>query len=224
MRQLTLPDCPRGCVDEPWIGIGFDPITDDNKNVSIPHVSTESPFFYSVKTRDWRPISSPMPSAFYINGVLYWVVGPSKDGELRYILTFDLSGHVFGMIPLPNPNWETSHVTTIEGCVALISRVIGDTWIWVRRDGYWCLVFKSKTNQVMLLELTYNGNLLLATFCENLQVYNRKTGARSTLVNFNDASSLFHMDPYVESLHFLDIGTACDETRIFLQEKKRKRI
>ncbi|KAL7607770.1 hypothetical protein Lser_V15G11458 [Lactuca serriola] len=36
MRQLTLPDCPlQECFGGMAIGLGFDPITDDNKVVSI---------------------------------------------------------------------------------------------------------------------------------------------------------------------------------------------
>ncbi|KAI3698882.1 hypothetical protein L2E82_42776 [Cichorium intybus] len=239
MRQLTLPDCPRRCTQGICIGIGFDPITDDNKIVSIPLLggTAESAFVYAMKTRAWCPIASPVPlytavfsTSYYLNGVLHWVVGTFEDGEyLRYIMTLDLSTHVFGMIDLPKPTWETLNLSTIQGSLAVSSTLIVDTWIWVRRDASWSLVFRSKTNQVRgvnkALQLTNNGDLLLDTFDDEFQVYNPKTGARSTLVNFSDGSLLFEMNPHVETLQLLQIGTACEANHFFSQErKKRKRF
>ncbi|CAI9275765.1 unnamed protein product [Lactuca saligna] len=247
MRQLTLPYCPlRRCSGEMAIGLGFDPMTDDHKVVSIPAYGNgngESSFVYTIKTGAWHTIASRMPlyddvksTTSYLNGVLHWVVGHSlpnsEKRQLCYnIMTFDLSSHVFGMIALPKPSWPIHQVTTIQGSVAVISmeKLFDDSWIWVRRDAdaSWSVIFKSKTNQIQagvktVLGLTNNGDLLLETYFQGLQVYNPKKRSRSSLVNFNDDSFLFDMDTFVESLQLLHMGTACKVNHLFLQETKRK--
>lgn len=115
-------------------------LIDDNKIVSIPIFRgiVESTFVYAMKTRAWCPIASPMPlynkvlsEACYLNGVLHWVVGRcfpySQEVQLRYIMSLDLRTHVFGMIALRRPSWETRKLVTIQGSLAVISRVIDDT-------------------------------------------------------------------------------------------------
>ncbi|CAH1414390.1 unnamed protein product [Lactuca virosa] len=244
MRQLTLPDCPRRCIYGLGIGFGFDPITDDNKIVSIPingNGKGESSFVYALKTGAWRPIVSPMPlyskslsRSVYLNGVLHWVVGrcfpDSEQVEVGYIMTLDLRTHVFGMIALPKPCWETRRLATIQGSLAVITIVGDDSWVWVRRDAddSWSVVLESRANQVgfgvtKVLELSNSGDLLLDDVSDGFQVYNPKTGVRSLLVDFNDTSSLVNMNMYVESLHLLHMGTACEINHLFLQEKNKKK-
>ncbi|CAH1414311.1 unnamed protein product [Lactuca virosa] len=245
-RQLTLPDCPRRCIYGLGLGLGFDPITDDNKVVSIPRYGNkgivESAFVYSMKTRDWRPIASSMPlyskvlsSVCYLNGVLHWVVGhcfpDSEDVQFHCIMTFDLSTHEFGIIDLPKPSWLTQQLGIIQGSLVVLSGNGSDvdTWIWVRNrrdadaDASWSLVFKSETIKAeagvrKALEVTNNGDLLLDTFWEGIQVYTPKTGELSRLMDFNDTSSLVDMNMYVETLELLHMGTACEDVNpLFLQ-------
>ncbi|KAL7610157.1 hypothetical protein Lser_V15G11461 [Lactuca serriola] len=245
MRQLTLPDCPlRRCSGGMAIGLGFDPITDDNKVVSIPAYGNtrilKSSFVYAMKTGAWHPIDSPMPLYFkvlsrarYLNGVLHWVVERySTDSnyiKLGYIMTFDLSSHVFGMLDLPKPGWKTQELATIQGSLAVISSVSNDSWIWVRGEtnDSWSVVSKLKTEDGAelrkVLELTNNGDLLLDVLLKKFYVYTPKTGALSTLADFNDASSLVDMDAYVETLQLFHIGTACEKaTPLFLQTSSFK--
>ncbi|CAH1414312.1 unnamed protein product [Lactuca virosa] len=245
-RLLTLPACPRRLIYGLGYGLGFDPMTDDNKVVSIPANGNtrilESSFVYATKTGAWHPIDSRMPlysrvlsRACYLNGVLHWVVGccfpDSEDIQFHYIMTFDLSTHVFGIIDLPKPSWLTQQLQIIQGSLAVLSGNDSDvdTWIWVRnrRDAYadssWSLVLKSETIKAekgvrKALELTNNGDLLLDAFWEGFRVYSPKTGALLTLMEFNHTSALLDMDTYVETLELLHMGTACQEPNpLFLQ-------
>ncbi|CAI9295077.1 unnamed protein product [Lactuca saligna] len=202
-HKLSVPKCPQK-PDEletfPWagIGLGFDPIGDDYKIVWISE-SRKSSFVYAVKTGAWCEIASPtpqfsyvLPKAVFFNGVLHWEIHcdhiKSQDIYLpSYILTFDLSTHVFGMIRLPEPDWcwRTTGLTTIQSSLALISyrMDVDDTWIRVWRDNSWYVVFKLGTYQLPIegaLQLKpqpniNDGDLLLKTFEEGVQVYNPKT-------------------------------------------------
>ncbi|KAL7602618.1 hypothetical protein Lser_V15G23746 [Lactuca serriola] len=225
-RKLNLPICPLRCFQ---IGFGFDPITDDYKIVSIPKYYgggrgrgiTQSSFVYTMKKGCWCEIGFPSSSSSsaygvlsftcFVNGALHWVVvkdylTDSNDDVGRYILTFDLSTHVFGMISLPEPNWETRHVTTIQDSLAVISWKHDQSWIWIRREASWSVVYKFVEGVMGVLQLSNNYDLLVRTYGKTLQIYNSKTGARSELVGFND---VFYRDDIVlcvESLQLLDTG------------------
>ncbi|KAI3524273.1 hypothetical protein L1887_02926 [Cichorium endivia] len=118
-------------------------------NVEVGEDETvETPCVYTLKTGTWCAISSPTPSvgvvlskACFVNGSLHWVVEDSDAiVDLFYILTFDLSTHVFGRIALPETSWTRLELTTIKAFLALINtkRDDADCWIWVRRDDSWC--------------------------------------------------------------------------------------
>ncbi|KAL4589778.1 hypothetical protein LXL04_002688 [Taraxacum kok-saghyz] len=130
-RKLTLPDCPHRCYSGMEIGFGFNPITDDYKIVIIsnPHINggtIESSFVYAMKTHAWCAIAPPTflytevaSNGCFVNGCLHWVVqryngDPNEEGR-RYILTFDISTHVYGMMVLPQFRWTTRQLTTIKG-------------------------------------------------------------------------------------------------------------
>ncbi|CAH1426662.1 unnamed protein product [Lactuca virosa] len=231
-RKLSLPVCPRR-TPVPWrglgdgLGFGFDPISDDYKIVQISY-SRESSFFYAIKIGTWCPITSPTPliskvllGSCFVNGALHWVVDSyhteSHDSDLPCILTFNLSTHVFGMIPLPEPFWTARGITTLQGSLAVISGNNDDSWIWVRRDDSWSVIFKSKANQfkggsVMgVLQPATNGDLLLTAWMNKeklVQFYLTKMGEQSILVEFHAASFIFGIARCVESLHMLGIETA----------------
>ncbi|KAL4571711.1 hypothetical protein LXL04_018476 [Taraxacum kok-saghyz] len=242
-HKLSLPDCSRILgVRYRWFGFGYDPINDDYKIIwDHWQKMLECSFVYSVKTRTWCEIASPIDLktkllvvSHFVNGVLHWVVHQHelRDTNLPYIMTFDLSTYVFGMIPLPDPNlqWET-RLTTIQGSLALIyfGMDLDNSWIRVWRDASWSMIFKLGTNQP-----TNNGDLLPHTWCwgEGNQVCNPKTGARSSLVDFNATSHVISIIEYNESLHLLDIGiayevdiwTGYEENRQSISRKKKTSI
>ncbi|KAI3680353.1 hypothetical protein L2E82_50405 [Cichorium intybus] len=112
-RELTIPSSSCLNLDEVsrlGTGFGFNPITDDYKIVSIVEVgddeTVETPCVYTLKTGTWCAIASPTPSvrvvlskACFVNGSLHWAVEDSDAiVDFFYILTFDLSTHVFGCI------------------------------------------------------------------------------------------------------------------------------
>lgn len=177
-----------------------------------------------MKTGTWCEIASPRPEfdhvlyeAVSLNGVLHWEVHYFKYLH-SYILTFDLSSHVFGMIPLPasTRHWLTTGVTTIQGCFALISyiRDVDDTCIRVWRDASWSVVFKLGTGQLPIDGALQpnNGDLLLDIYSKGLHVFNPKTQVPPRVININVSSREMHFHQCIETLHLLDIGdTACEK-------------
>ena len=153
-REVSVPELPRKPnpgTRNLMYGFGFDPISDDYKIVLISY-NEDRAFLFALKRGTWCEITSPKPEintrmwlAFLFDGVLHWEVFRHDTGE---ILTFDLSTHVFGMIPLPaHRDWITTNITTIQGSLALISyrRKVDDTWIRVWKDDSWSVVFKLGT-------------------------------------------------------------------------------
>lgn len=193
-----------------------------------------------MKTRAWCTIAPPThlytnvaSKACFLNGALHWLV-ERYNAELtavhsRYILTFDLSTHIFGMIALPEPDMKKRQLTTIQGCLAVISNMHhDDTWIWVRRDASWFVVFRSERNKVQgrlkrVLQSTSNGDLLAKTCLGEAHVYNPKMGVQSRIVNFNSASLICDMEMCVENLELLDLATTCEVNQLsFHGDKKEK--
>ncbi|KAL4555057.1 hypothetical protein LXL04_037668 [Taraxacum kok-saghyz] len=223
-RKLSVPVCPQACeLPLGGIGFGFDPITDDYKIVWIS-CAKDSSFVYAIKMGTWCEIASLNLSFL----MCYWRPFYSVEcciGKSTYILTFDLSTHVFGMIPLPGPicNWLTTSITTIQGSLALVACNIkdDDTWIWVWRDASWCVVFKLGTGQLPIngvLQLQPQANndsdLLLSTYGEGLQIYNSKTRVRSRVGDFCATASLLKWMPCVETLQLLDMRETASETTL----------
>lgn len=137
-RKLTIPDHPYSGDDvkRPFIaaGLGLDPITNDYKIVSISDLknkrNAKNSFVYSVKTRSWYPIAHPA-TPFYnirstacsVNGALHWVAYSRISGSLdHYIMTFNLSTHVFSRSLLPKLSCEIKRVTILNNCLFVISR------------------------------------------------------------------------------------------------------
>ncbi|KAI3753737.1 hypothetical protein L2E82_25798 [Cichorium intybus] len=245
-RKLNVPRCKCPQIPIPEyerlfarFGFGFDPISDDYKIVRVSYAEGGS-FVYAVKTGTWCEIASPKPpislvideaylrTAVLHSAVLHWLVFvydyDTKSQNINlpyYILTFNLSTHVFGIIPFPGPlsHCVTTRLTTFQDSLALISYNVDvdDTWIWVWRDASWSMVFKLGTGELPImgalqLQPTNNGYLLLITVGEGLQVYNPTTRVRSRVVNFDATSRLVFFWPFVGTLHLLDIGEfACEQ-------------
>ncbi|CAI9295056.1 unnamed protein product [Lactuca saligna] len=246
-RKLIVPEFPQR--SEPFtlrgIGFGFDPISDDYKVVQTSNVKGNNSFVYAVKSGTWCEIASPKHQnqiqsirydSFFFNGVLHWVTyinqREKKTGCISCILTFNLSTHVFDMIPVPMSVriWVTSGLTTMQGSLALIScnDEISESWIRVWRDASWSVVFKLKTDQLFILGVLelHPQALLLNTFSHGLHVYNLKTGVSSRVGDFNAASSLRNFYQCVETLHLLDMGETIAETELhnYYERKKNNNI
>ncbi|KAI3497499.1 hypothetical protein L1887_40155 [Cichorium endivia] len=232
-RKLTLPDCPTSPCPQcscgvRRVGFGFDPVTDDYKIVSLRQATTEEPsYVYSMKKGVWCEIASstPLNSSYYmtswgcfVNGALHWVIF-NKLSKSDYILTFNLSTDIFGIIALPllEPSW-LCELTTIQGSLAVVSTNGRDNCIWVMReyndDASWSVVFKSKENQFQgylqrVLQPTSNGDLFFLTLDKRFHVYDLKMKAQSRLQNLDADRSIIDMETCVESLQLLDIWTAC---------------
>ncbi|KAL7605541.1 hypothetical protein Lser_V15G20563 [Lactuca serriola] len=182
-RKLTLPDCPRTCYSEVEIGFGFDPVIDDYKIVCMPESNGKKAgrsFVYALKTNIWRRIASPTPLFSYVmtkpcffNGVLYWL-GHYDLTRTYYLLTFDLSTHVFGSIALPFKTVLFVAPTPIQGSIAVVSSVAAPTpiqgsiavvssvaaptpiqgsipfanQIWLMKDASWSAFLNFKKDQV----------------------------------------------------------------------------
>ncbi|KAL7602620.1 putative F-box protein At3g16210 [Lactuca sativa] len=243
-RKQSLPNCPWRPRDplEGFglaLGFGFDPISDDYKIVQISY-PRESSYFYSLKTGTWCAIASPTPffsevrrgiwGSCFVNGALHWVVDryhtESHHSEIPCIMTFDLSTHVFGMIPLPEPFQRLTRLTTFQGFLAMISTYDNnsyyrDCWIWVRRDDSWSVVYKSKENQFKggsimgVLQPTINRDFLLSAMNDQgMEVYLIKMGTQSRLVEFHAASFISEIVQCVESLHLLE--NACEANQLLV--------
>nr|KAJ0198319.1 hypothetical protein LSAT_V11C700383320 [Lactuca sativa] len=230
-RKVRVLECPRSSeLASGGIGFGFDPISDDYKIVWISYEKDTS-FVYAVKTGTWCEIASPKPEftyvrreAFLFKGVLHWEVN-RFDLDFSCILTFDLSTHVFGMIPFPGSALDrlTTRLTTIQDSLALISyrMDVDDTWIRVWRDASWSVVFKLGTGKLPVdgafqfqpqPQTTNECNLLLITYGDGFQIYNSKTGVQSGVLGFNASASLIDFRECVETIHLLDMGEAACET------------
>ncbi|KAL4580727.1 hypothetical protein LXL04_016929 [Taraxacum kok-saghyz] len=221
-----------GCIYGTGIGIGFDSITDDFKIVSLPECggTGESTYIYTMKTAAWCAINSPTPlfhkvtsRGCFVNGSLHWLVNrriiiPELDDVYdQYILTFDLSTHVFGMIVLPKPGWRSRLLTIIQGSLAVVSSKDGYTCIWVMRE-YNNTVswefFKSKRNRFVravysVLQVTSNNSdlLLFNTETNGYQVYDLTVGEQSKLWDLDDDSYICQVEIYVESLQLFHMRT-----------------
>ncbi|KAL4554004.1 hypothetical protein LXL04_039879 [Taraxacum kok-saghyz] len=217
-RKVSVPKYPQRSElvsKNIEFGFGFDPISDDYKIVGVSYPDDRS-FVFALKMGTWCEIASPkshissIPEPFLFDGVLHWYV--FENILSQEILTFNLSTHVFGMIPLPEPicDWFITNITTIEGSLALISyhRESDDTWIWVWKDDSWSVVFKLGTGQLLIdgaLQLqpqpNNNGDLLLNTYDKGLRIYNSKTRERSRV-----SKKFKEWRSYVETLHLLDMN------------------
>ncbi|KAL4584154.1 hypothetical protein LXL04_008745 [Taraxacum kok-saghyz] len=225
-RKLSVPESRIRYIDHHAIGFGFDPISDDYKIVHITDAK-DIAFVYALKTGAWCKTASSKPEytyvlsfkAYFFDGVLYWEVRHLVEPKDTYLLTFDLSTNVFGMIPLPGVTWHwtSTAATTIQGCLALVcyGYVLDDSWVWVWKDASWSMVYKLNINHTIVtkaLQLqsqsqsTTNGDLLLYLHEDGTFIYNPTTRMLSKVVDFSANSGIRSFHLYVETLYLLDIG------------------
>ncbi|XP_076885049.1 F-box/kelch-repeat protein At3g06240-like [Bidens hawaiensis] len=213
------------------LGFGFDPITDDYNIVAVSY-NTSSAFIYSLKTDSWSAIPPPFArlsnsystkNACFFKGILHWVdSGYSTTRWTTFILTFNLSSHVFGYIWLPE-SWKVEQVTTINGCLAVVSPVYDQflekrySWIRVMKEygntESWSALFKLKGIYGMtVFQPIINGDIL--AYSQNgSKVYNTQTKVTNFL-RFGFGCCRVDMETYVESLKLVDKerATTCGKT------------
>ncbi|KAI3714577.1 hypothetical protein L6452_21534 [Arctium lappa] len=225
-RKLSLPNHIIGMV-----GFGFDGATDDYKVVTISDTKNDrherESLVYSLRTGTWRAIaSSPTPffseEAFgcLVNGSLYWVVFRFVTETERhyFLLSFYLGNEVFSCIQLPETSWETRQVLSIKGSLGVVSIALENhhetSWIWMRRDESWSVVYKVKGLEpeaqiLKVLPLTTNDDCLLNAYYEGFYICDLVTGVRSQFVEFGPRTRLIDMERYAESILLLDRGVDC---------------
>ncbi|KAJ0701622.1 putative F-box domain-containing protein [Helianthus annuus] len=205
-------------------GFGFDPITDDYKIVGA--LLTKKTYIYCLKTKSWCEIVSPystssfvnlLGKACFINGILHWVM--STVDPRCFILTFNVSSHVFGRILFPEP-WRVSELTTINGCLALASLEKGYYRKIRVMEEYdktesWTVLFEVEIKgQFHVIQPTTNGDVLVAYNVQS-KVYNLRTMSfTKLLLKFGPCRYNIEMETYVESLELLDKDNTvtCGET------------
>ncbi|XP_076909122.1 F-box/kelch-repeat protein At3g06240-like [Bidens hawaiensis] len=217
------------------LGFGFDSITDDYNIVAV--ANNRGAFIYSLKTDSWSVIPSPSArlsvtynvetevSACFFNGILHWVgEGNSTAHEswTNFILTFNLSSHVFGCIRLREYR-DIEQITTINGCLAVVSPVYDhfgeESYSWIRvmkeygNTESWSTHFKLKRVYSRVFQPIINGDILAYCNHKGSKVYNTRTRLKKCL-KFGPDCIKVEMDPYVESLELVDKerATTCGKT------------
>ncbi|KAK1417151.1 hypothetical protein QVD17_26273 [Tagetes erecta] len=223
-RRLVMPRRPH--MKSSALGFGFDSVTDDYKIVVISDSDT---LIYSLKTDSWTAIPSPsIPfydlkwKACFFNGILHWVVdgNVNEQESSRFILTFNLSSHVFGKILLPESLGMIRQLTTINGCLALVfSNGIDTLNILTMKEynklesWYVSFEFKIKGRDVFrVFQHITNADLLV--YNDGSRIYDPKTMALTELARFGPDYIKLEMETYIESLELLDKNraTTCGET------------
>lgn len=207
------------------VGFGYDPIIDDYKIVVITYTyrtGVQDTCVYNIKSGVWSWITFPTiifkcvsRHGCFVNGSFYWIAkkylnDTDKIGRC-YIMTFDVSSHVFGSIELPEPGWEAKKLMIINGSLALISGKGDKYWILVRKEYIsshsWHLNLKFERNQLKgvmgFLQLNIDGNLLLS-YLQGFHVYNPKQEVRSEV---NVPCRKIDIKMCIESLELLNQGT-----------------
>nr|GEV84944.1 hypothetical protein [Tanacetum cinerariifolium] len=181
-RILMIPTpCHYGKDGTRGFGFGFDTITDDYKIVKISCINYDgigNSLVYSMKMRIWSVIALPPKFDYlelescYINEELHWAVylGVPERRDY-YIISCNLSTHVFRKIMLPKPSRGIKKPTIVDGHLAVVSldEDGNNFWIWVMKecdnDASWHALFKfsyknnSPFNSVM--QLPTNGYYFL---------------------------------------------------------------
>ncbi|KAJ0881325.1 putative F-box domain-containing protein [Helianthus annuus] len=234
-RRVRVPRPP--FISIVAAGFGFDPITDDYKIVAIDFDEHKT-FVYSLKTESWSEVPSPSSrlygsekKPYFFNGILHWVVVPEDPHLSRFILTFNVSSHVFGRILFPG-HWIVKQLTTINGCLALVSSEDCDSWkirvmgehgkteSWsllfeLKRDAFhWSAAFQRITNGDLVAYYKGTNSDLLVLYGGSKEVYNPQTRLLTKLFEYRPNCYKLEMDTYVESLELVDkeSATTCGKT------------
>ena len=121
---------------------------------------------------------------------MHWVVRcVTNNIGHYYILTFNLSTHIFGTIS-PKPNWLNNRLTLIKDSLAVLSDNGYKIWVWIRREENDDVASKLKSLEV-----------------ENSQGYNPFTGVHYALEVDSDHHHKIYMDICGETLELLDKET-----------------
>ncbi|GJX72596.1 F-box/kelch-repeat protein-like protein [Tanacetum coccineum] len=227
-RILKVPACPSfHSYSEPHtfcIGFCYDPIIDDYKIVVITYTyrtGVQDTCVYNIKSGVWCVITFPTipfkratTHGCFVNGSLHWIakqyLNDTDEIGHYYIMTFDVSSHVFGSIELPEPGWEPKMLMIIHGSLALISGKGDKYWIWVRKEYInshsWHVDLKFEKNQLEgvmgFLQLNTDGDLLISNL-QGFHVYNPQKEVQSEV---NVPCRRIEIKMYIESLELINQG------------------
>ncbi|KAI9122710.1 hypothetical protein K1719_006550 [Acacia pycnantha] len=198
------------------IGFGFDPITKDYKIVRLLCDEKDSIEVYILSSDRWRTIYlDNVPYRLwqngswnsYLNGFYHWL-GPS-EGDDTYILSFDFSKEVLGVIKLPlEVSRSPESVGVLGGSLACagFSRY-GNFEIWVMNEygveNSWTKKFQIESNLyvVRMLGLLRENEILVEENYKRLISYNlqnqRRKRFRKRSLPLQEVASMFQ---YIESL------------------------
>jgi molecular chaperone HtpG len=136
----NLPEClPNVRVHFLLHGFGYDHVSDDYKVIRFVYYTvfivdsqdvhvTPDCFWeiYSLRNNSWRKLNVDMPSSYstnkfcnvYMNGVCHWL---QKGDDENYLVSFNLSNHVFFKTPFDKHVGFCFNLTVLNGSVALIT-------------------------------------------------------------------------------------------------------
>ncbi|KAI9122451.1 hypothetical protein K1719_006291 [Acacia pycnantha] len=144
------------------IGFGFDPITNDYKIVRLLCDEKNSIEVYSLNSDCWRTIyvdNAPYRLRengiwnSYLNGFYHWLGSSERDDT--YILSFDFSKEVLGVIKLPlEVSSSRESVGVLGGSLACVSfSQYGNFEIWVMNEygveNSWTKKFQIESNRAV---------------------------------------------------------------------------
>ncbi|KAI9122690.1 hypothetical protein K1719_006530 [Acacia pycnantha] len=198
------------------IGFGFDPITKDYKIVRLLCEEKDSIEVYSLSSDCWRTIyvdNAPYRLRAnggwnsYLNGFYHWLGSSKRDDT--YILSFDFSKEVLGVIKLPlEVSSSTESVGVLGGSLACAGvSQYGNFEIWVMNEygveNSWTKKFQNESNRnfVRMLGLLKENEILVEEAFKRLISYNlqnqRRKRFRKRSLPLQEVTSMFQ---YVESL------------------------
>ncbi|GKB52145.1 F-box/kelch-repeat protein-like protein [Tanacetum coccineum] len=153
--------------------------------------------YYNPSVILWNPsvrrkLTVPDYPSRHFDGALHWVVQcETSNVSHYYILTFNLSTHVFGMISLPKPNGWNNQLTIIKDSLALVSSYHHETRVWIRREGNDNVASWSNASKLKSIEL------------EDSKCYNPFTGVHYALEVDSYYRYMINMDICWETLELL---------------------
>ncbi|XP_071715232.1 putative F-box protein At5g62060 [Rutidosis leptorrhynchoides] len=219
LRKLNVPDIPYDpCQKYSLVfGFGYDPIADDYNIFGLSYGTLQTLLLYSTKTNAWSEIDLPKTGppfrvlstpACFVDGVMHWLVQNNlPNTNDSYILTFDLSSHVFDTIPLPNITPGTIYILICQGYLTLISDDGLDSSMWLRKLDDNNLECWSKPFKVMCYDVTGGGRVYHINDDQELEVpkaYNPFSGLSRKRVSSLNSCVKYEIDSYVETLALLD--------------------
>ncbi|XP_071717998.1 putative F-box protein At3g16210 [Rutidosis leptorrhynchoides] len=217
-RKLNVPNVPYDPYRQYSVvfGFGYDSIADDYNVVCLCTygITLQTLYLYSTKTNAWSEID--LPEAYlpfqvrsagnFVNGAMHWVVkNNSPNTNDSYILTFNLSKRVFGVIPLPSTTQGAIHLSVYTRYLAVILNDGEESSMWLRKLDNNNVASWSKRIKIICSD--FKGRTRVSINDEWFEVhkaYNHFSEASRTSVSSSNSCVKYELDSYVETLVLLD--------------------